>query len=73
MSEAHSVSDSQATIRFDDVYQISCPDQSDADIESEQPIDYPSKILIVDDVGFNINALMIILKYSVRIDTKNLC
>jgi CheY-like chemotaxis protein len=27
----------------------------------------------VDDLGFNINALLIILKYSLRIDTSELC
>ena len=32
-----------------------------------------SKILIVDDEQFNINALLIILQYQVNIDSYNMC
>ena len=31
------------------------------------------KILIVDDIGFNIQALEIILKYKSKIDVKQAC
>jgi CheY-like chemotaxis protein len=31
------------------------------------------KILIVDDQSFNIEALRIILKYNIGLDSKNLC
>ena len=38
------------------------------------PSDSPKKILIVDDQGFNIDAIMVILKYSIRvIDVKKIC
>ena len=34
----------------------------------------PKRILIVDDQGFNIDAVMIILKYSIRIiEVKKIC
>ena len=32
-----------------------------------------NKILIVDDIGYNIQALKIILKYSVKIDVETIC
>ena len=31
------------------------------------------KILIVDDQGFNVDALMIILKYTMGLDSKKYC
>lgn len=34
---------------------------------------YQHKILIVDDQSFNIDALKIILKFSINIDTDTLC
>ena len=37
-------------------------------------LNQPKRILIVDDQGFNIDAIMVILKYSVRvIDVKKIC
>ena len=33
----------------------------------------PAKILIVDDQSFNIDALMIILKYNIGINTNKIC
>jgi len=32
-----------------------------------------NKILIVDDIGYNIQALKIILKYSVKLDVETIC
>ena len=36
-------------------------------------IDCPFKILLVDDQSFNLDALMVILKYSVGMDSKKYC
>ena len=35
--------------------------------------DNKQRILIVDDQSFNIEALMIILKYTIGLDTKKYC
>ena len=35
--------------------------------------EYTKKILIVDDQSFNIEAVLIILKYSVGLDSQNVC